>query len=50
LPSSVLVQVKAVDGNDGTAMIFDLPGSNPTNVTFDPAGPLGLMVTETERG
>jgi hypothetical protein len=30
--------------------VFDLPGSNPTNVAFDPAGPLGLVVTEAERG
>jgi hypothetical protein len=43
-------QVKAVDGNGKIAMIFDLPGSNPTNVAFDPAGPLGLVVTEMERG
>lgn len=27
-----------------------LPGSNPTNCAFDPAGELGLVVTEAETG
>jgi gluconolactonase len=43
-------QVKAVDGNGEISMIFDLPGSNPTNIAFDPTGRLGLVVTEAERG
>lgn len=43
-------QVEAVDENGGIAMIFNLPGSNPTNVAFDPTGRLGLVVTEAERG
>ena len=43
-------RVEAVDENGGIAMIFNLPGSNPTNVAFDPTGHLGLVVTEAERG
>ena len=43
-------RVEVVDENGGIAMIFDLPGSNPTNAAFDPTGRLGLVVTEAERG
>lgn len=29
---------------------IELPGLNPTNCAFDPAGKLGLIITETEKG
>jgi gluconolactonase len=36
---------------DGTiARVFDLPGANPTNCTFDSSDRLGLVVTKAEKG
>ena len=43
-------QIKAVDAQGKTARVYELPGKNPTNVTVDPSGKLGLVVTETEHG
>lgn len=43
-------QVWAVDAGGNVVRAYDLPGQNPTNVAFDPAGTLGLVVTEAERG
>lgn len=43
-------QVRAVDGRGRVMEAYDLPGRNPTNVAFDPAGALGMVVTEAERG
>jgi gluconolactonase len=42
--------VKAVAPDGTTAAMYELPGNNPTNCAFDPAGRLGLVVTEAERG
>ncbi|GAB4001374.1 SMP-30/gluconolactonase/LRE family protein [Spirosoma daeguense] len=40
-----------VFSKDGTFIRdIKLPGSNPSNCTFDPSGKLGLVVTETEKG
>jgi hypothetical protein len=30
--------------------VYELRGAKPTNVTFDPHGELGGLVTEAERG
>lgn len=42
--------IKAVAPDGSTVATYMLPGQNPTNCTFDPAGTLGLVVTEAERG
>lgn len=42
--------VRAVDDNGTVIAEHRLPGANPTNCAFDPSGPLGLVVTEAERG
>ena len=42
------VQVFGKDGRQVGAHV--LPGRNPTNCAFDPAGRLGLVVTEAEQG
>lgn len=42
--------VKAVDRRGVIQAIYRLPGKNPTNLAFDPAGRLGLVVTEAEAG
>ena len=43
-------QVKIFDATGQQVGARDLPGKNPTNCAFDPAGQLGLVVTEAERG
>jgi len=43
-------QLMAVDPAGRIVRRLDLPGRNPTNCAFDPAGRLGLVVTEAERG
>ena len=43
-------QIKIYDAAGRQAGARDLPGRNPTNCAFDPAGRLGLVVTEAERG
>jgi sugar lactone lactonase YvrE len=40
--------VKAVDRRGVTQSIYRLPGKRPTNLAFNPAGRLGLVVTEAE--
>lgn len=42
--------IKTVDRSGEIADAYQLAGSNPTNVAFDPAGDLGGVVTEVERG
>jgi gluconolactonase len=42
------VKVVAPDGE--VEAVIEVPGANPTNCAFDPAGQLGLVVTEAERG
>lgn len=42
--------VKVVDWNGAIRAVYPTPGSRPTNCAFDPAGRLGLVVTEAERG
>jgi gluconolactonase len=42
--------IKAVAHDGATVAVYELPGSNPTNCAFDPAGRLGLVVTEAEHG
>jgi gluconolactonase len=43
-------QIKCVEASGQIVRLFDLPGKNPTNCAFDPAGRLGLVVTEAEQG
>ncbi len=43
-------QVKVVEAGGKLVGAIDVAGKNPTNVAFDPAGRLGLVVTEAERG
>ena len=43
-------QVKVFDAAGRQVTAYDLPGKNPTNCAFDPAGSLGLVVTEAEQG
>lgn len=43
-------QVKAMDADGQVVAAYDVPGPRPTNVAFDPAGRLGLVVTEAEHG
>ncbi|HDZ22665.1 hypothetical protein LCGC14_0303880 [marine sediment metagenome] len=43
-------QIRAVDADGAVVKTHDLPGRNPTNCAFDPAGKLGLVVTESENG
>ena len=43
-------QIKIFDAAGQQVGARDLPGKNPTNCAFDPAGPLGLVVTEAEHG
>lgn len=43
-------QIQAVNAAGQIARRIELPGRNPTNCAFDPAGQLGLVVTEAERG
>jgi len=42
------VKVVAPDGE--VEEVIEVPGANPTNCAFDPAGRLGLVVTEAEQG
>lgn len=42
------VKVVAPDGE--VEAVIEVPGGNPTNCAFDPAGDLGLVVTEAEGG
>jgi gluconolactonase len=41
--------IRVIDANGETLEKIQ-PGMNPTNVTVDPSGKLGLVVTETEKG
>lgn len=43
-------QIRAIDVRGKIVQVYDLPGRCPTNVAFDPAGHLGLIVTEAEQG
>ena len=43
-------QIKIYDAGGQQVGVRDLPGRNPTNCAFDPAGKLGLVVTEAEQG
>lgn len=42
--------IKSFEPDGSLAAEYGTPGANPTNLAFDPAGRLGLVVTETERG
>lgn len=42
--------VKVINTHGTIEAEIGIPGSNPTNLAFDPSGVLGLVVTETERG
>lgn len=42
--------IKVIESNGEVVQSIRLPGSNPTNVACDPAGRLGLVVTEAEKG
>jgi len=42
--------VKAVAPDGEVDEVIEVPGANPTNCAFDPAGRLGLVITEAERG
>jgi gluconolactonase len=42
--------IRVVDANGQVVNSYALPGANPTNVACDPAGKLGLVVTEAEQG
>lgn len=42
--------IRLVDLQGKVAQELSLPGRNPTNAAFDPAGKLGLVVTEAEKG
>jgi gluconolactonase len=42
--------IKVVNEDGQISKVYKIPGSNPTNVAVDPAGKLGLVVTETEKG
>jgi DNA-binding beta-propeller fold protein YncE len=42
--------VKVLDSAGTVTAEIETPGRNPTNVAFDPAGSLGLVVTEAEQG
>jgi gluconolactonase len=42
--------IKSVRQDGEVADVLEIPGQNPTNCAFDPAGHLGLVVTEAERG
>lgn len=43
-------QIIALDADGGITRAYKVPGTNPTNVAFDPTGELGLVVTEAEQG
>lgn len=43
-------QIQVVDASGSVSRAYDILGTNPTNVAFDPTGRLGLMVTEAEHG
>jgi gluconolactonase len=43
-------QIKIFNADGKQIGARELPGKNPTNCAFDPAGKLGLVVTEAERG
>jgi gluconolactonase len=42
--------IKSFEPDGVPAAEYKTPGANPTNLAFDPAGKLGLVVTEAERG
>ncbi len=42
--------VKAVAASGTVVATYEVPGPRPTNVTFDPSGALGMIVTEAEQG
>jgi gluconolactonase len=42
--------IRVIDAQGQVQREIRVPGANPTNVAIDPAGRLGLVVTETEHG
>lgn len=42
--------VKAINAAGGVVATYRTPGARPTNCAFDPAGHLGPVITEAERG
>ena len=42
--------IRVVNAQGQVEREIAVPGANPTNVAIDPAGRLGIVVTETEQG
>lgn len=42
--------IRIINPDGGIQSEISLPGANPTNVTIDPSGKMGIVITETEKG